>query len=131
MKHKALAAAIMLATTNLHALEGQVVDSEGTPIVGAKITTLPKQRVHSDELPVFLFEHLDAEFYGLEAQVIWKLNNQWKTTFFSDFVHAELTDGRSLPRTPPLRFGADVDFTHNRLTVNLNWTHYAKQDKVG
>ena len=85
---------------------------------------------HADELPIFLFTHEDAEFYGLEAQLLWKLNNQWQTAFFSDFVHAELTDDRYLPRTPPLRFGADIDFTYEHLKANVNWTHYAKQDKV-
>ncbi|SMF39537.1 iron complex outermembrane recepter protein [Alteromonadaceae bacterium Bs31] len=85
---------------------------------------------HADELPVFLFTHEDAEFYGLEAQLIWKLNNYWQTTFFSDFVHAELSDGRYLPRTPPFRFGTDIDFSYERLKANLSWTHYAEQDKV-
>ncbi len=85
---------------------------------------------HAGELPIFLFTYEDAEFYGLEAQLIWKLNNNWQSTFFSDFVHAELYDGRYLPRTPPFRFGTDIDYTYNRLTANVNWTHYAKQDKV-
>lgn len=85
---------------------------------------------HENELPIFLFTHEDAEFYGLEAQVIWKLNTQWQTTFFSDFVHAELTDGRYLPRTPPMRFGVDLDFTRDRLSANLSWMHYSEQDKV-
>lgn len=85
---------------------------------------------HTDELPVYLFTHEDAEFYGVEAQLIWQQNSQWKTTFFSDFIHAELTDGRYLPRTPPLRFGADVDFTYGRMSANVSWTHYEDQDKV-
>ena len=85
---------------------------------------------HTDELPIYLFTHEDAEFYGVEAQLIWQQNSQWRTTFFSDFVHAELTDGRYLPRTPPLRFGADVDFTYGRISANVSWTHYEDQDKV-
>lgn len=85
---------------------------------------------HEGELPVYVFTHEDAEFYGVEAQLIWQQNSHWKTTFFSDFVHAELTDGRYLPRTPPLRFGADVDFTHGRISASINWTHYSDQNKV-
>ena len=85
---------------------------------------------HEDELPVYLFTHEDAEFYGLEAQLIWKLNTHWQATFFSDFVHAELSDGRYLPRTPPFRFGTDIDFTYKRLKANVSWLHYAEQDKV-
>ncbi len=85
---------------------------------------------HEDELPVFVFTHEDAEFYGLEAQVIWKVSDHWQTTFFSDFVNAELSDGRFLPRTPPMRFGADVDFATDRLSASLSWTHYADQEDV-
>jgi len=85
---------------------------------------------HEDDLPVYLFTHADAELYGFEAQGIWKLNNRWKTTVFSDYVHAELTDGTYLPRTPPLRFGADVDYTGDQLSATLSWTQYAKQNKT-
>ena len=85
---------------------------------------------HTDELPIYLFTYADAEFYGFEAQLIWQQNSHWKTTFFSDFVHAELTDGSYLPRTPPLRFGTDIDFTYGPISANLNWTHYGDQDKV-
>jgi len=85
---------------------------------------------HTDELPIFVFTHEDAEFYGFEAQLIWKLNNHWQTTLFSDFVHAELTDGRYVPRTPPLRFGTDIDFNYDRVAANFRWTHYGEQDKV-
>lgn len=85
---------------------------------------------HADELPVFLFKHEDAEFYGFEAQLIWKLNNQWKTTFFSDFVHAEISNGEPLPRTPPMRFGSDIDFSYENIKANLSWIHYTEQDKI-
>lgn len=85
---------------------------------------------HESELPIYLFTHEDAEFYGLEAQFIWKLSDRWESTVFSDFVHAELSDGRYLPRTPPLRFGIDIDYNTERLSANLSWTHYAEQDKV-
>ena len=85
---------------------------------------------HEDELPIYLFTYEDAEFYGLEAQTIWKLNDAWEANMFSDFVHAELTDGRYLPRTPPLRIGAGLDYTGNSFSASLNWTHYTEQDKV-
>lgn len=83
-----------------------------------------------DLLPVFLYTFDDAEFYGLEAQVIWQVNSYWKATFLSDFVHAELNDGGNLPRTTPMRVGADLDFSRGPLNVNLHWMHYAEQDDV-
>ena len=85
---------------------------------------------HEDELPVYLFSHADAEFYGFEAQGIWKLNQHWQTTVFSDYVHAELSDGTVLPRTPPLRFGADLEYSGERTSATLSWTRYAKQSDV-
>jgi iron complex outermembrane recepter protein len=89
-----------------------------------------EEAVHEDELPVYVYTHADAELYGFEAQGIWKLNDRWRTTVFSDYVHSELTTGAYLPRTPPLRFGADVDFTGERLSATLSWTHYADQRKL-
>jgi iron complex outermembrane receptor protein len=85
---------------------------------------------HEDELPVYIFEHADAKLYGFEAQGIWKISEQWKTTVFSDYVRASLTDGTALPRTPPLRLGADLDFTGKRVSATLSWTHYAEQNKT-
>ncbi len=85
---------------------------------------------HEDELPIYLFTHPDAELYGFEAQGICQLNDLWKTTLFSDYVHAELTDGTYLPRTPPLRFGVDLDYTGKRLNAMLGWTLYTKQNKT-
>ncbi len=85
---------------------------------------------HEDELPVFLFTSADAEFYGLEAQGIWRINENWQTTLFTDFVHSELKSGAYLPRTPPMRFGAEVDYQYDRFDFNLSWIHYDDQNKV-
>ena len=89
-----------------------------------------EEEAHEDELPVYIYTHADARLYGFEAQGIWKLSEQWRTTVFSDYVNAELKNGGYLPRTPPLRFGADLDFTGEQLSASLNWTHYAKQDNT-
>ena len=85
---------------------------------------------HDDELPVYLFSYADAELYGFEAQGIWKLSERWKTTLFSDYVHAELKSGTALPRTPPLRVGADLEYSGERANATLSWTRYAKQSDV-
>ncbi|BFM11223.1 TonB-dependent receptor [Simiduia litorea] len=86
--------------------------------------------VHDDELPVYVYSHADANFYGFEAQGIWQFSDGWKTAVFSDYVNAALTDGTNLPRTPPLRFGADLDYTGERISANVNWTHYTEQSKT-
>jgi iron complex outermembrane receptor protein len=83
-----------------------------------------------EELPVFLFDQADADFFGLEAQVIWRLTDSVTTTFFTDFVEAELDDGSNLPRTSPMRYGAKVDYSYKQLDVNLSWTRYDDQNDV-
>ncbi len=86
---------------------------------------------HSDELPVYLFTSADAELYGLEAQVFWQLNSQLKATFFSDSIRAELKgNGMSLPRTPPLRYGARIVYDWDVISAQLSWTHYDDQTRV-
>lgn len=85
---------------------------------------------HSDELPVFAFQHADAKLYGFEAQVMWQASKHLKTRFFADYVRAELTDGGDLPRTPPLRFGAELDYNWQAFSTNLSLTRYDSQDKI-
>lgn len=85
---------------------------------------------HADELPVFITTHADAQLYGFEAQAIVKLSDHWQTTVFSDYVRAKLDDGGDLPRTPPLRFGADLNFGGDSISAKLSWTHYTEQDKT-
>lgn len=85
---------------------------------------------HDGELPVYLFTHDDAEFYGVEAQAIWKINSNWETRAFTDYVYAELTNGEYLPRTPPMRFGADINFNLANFTAGISWLHYAEQSRV-
>lgn len=85
---------------------------------------------HEDELPVYLFTSADATLFGFEAQGIWKISDRWKTSLFSDYVQAELDEGAYLPRTPPVRVGADLDFTGTRFNASFQWTYYASQNQV-
>lgn len=87
--------------------------------------------VHSDELPIYVFASADAVLHGFEAQGIWQVNPSLKTTVFSDYVRAELKDGgRYLPRTPPLRYGAQLDYQWQSVAAHVSWTHYDEQNKV-
>ncbi|BFM06126.1 TonB-dependent receptor [Halioxenophilus aromaticivorans] len=85
---------------------------------------------HADELPIYIGAHADADFYGFEAQGILKLSQAWQASVFSDYVRAKLADGGDLPRTPPKRFGFDIDYQTGPWSANVNWTNYAEQDKV-
>ncbi len=85
---------------------------------------------HGGELPVFLFQSEDVTLRGFEAQGVWQINPQFKTTVYADYVRAELDDGGNLPRIPPMRFGASLDYVYQRLSANVSWTHYSDQDDV-
>ncbi len=90
-----------------------------------------EEDIHADELPVYLFTSADAELYGFEAQGIWQVTPNLKTTVFTDYVHAELKDsGAYLPRTPPLRLGTRIDYQWNAISAYLSWSHYDDQEKT-
>lgn len=89
-----------------------------------------EEESHADELPLYIGTHADADLYGFEAQAIFKLSNSWQTKIFADYVRAKLADGGDLPRTPPLRFGIDLDYSHERWGANVSWTYYDEQDKT-
>ena len=89
-----------------------------------------EDKCHEDELPVFHFQSADVTLHGFEAQGIWQINSNIKTTLFADYVRAKLDDGGNLPRISPMRVGASVDYVYNRLSTNLSYTHYYSQDDV-
>ncbi|MBU2985647.1 TonB-dependent receptor [Saccharophagus degradans] len=87
--------------------------------------------VHDDELPVYLFKSADAQLYGFEAQSMWQVTPRLKTTLFSDYVQAKLReDSTYLPRTPPLRYGAKLDYQYGSITANISWSHFNDQTHV-
>ncbi len=85
---------------------------------------------HASELPVFLFQSADASLRGFEAQGVWQINSHFKTAIYADYVRAELDDGGNLPRIPPMRFGASLDYAYERVSANVSWTRYSDQDDV-
>jgi len=87
--------------------------------------------IHSDELPVFLFSSADAVLHGFEGQAIWQVSPVLKTTVFSDYVNAELDDsGEYLPRIPPFRYGARLDYQKNNWSAYFSWTRFDDQEKT-
>jgi iron complex outermembrane receptor protein len=85
---------------------------------------------HSDELPVLLFQADDVILYGFEAQVAWQVTPEFKASVLSDFVRAKLQNGGDLPRTPPMRFGTELNYIFNDLSVNLDVMRYERQDRI-
>ena len=49
---------------------------------------------------------------------------------FADYVRGELASGETLPRLPPLRYGARLQYHDERLLVGLEATRYDDQDDI-
>lgn len=85
---------------------------------------------HSGELPVYLFTAADVTLYGFEAQYVWQINDPFKLALQGDYIRARLNGGGDLPRTPPLRFAAELAYEQDAVSADLRATRYMKQDKT-
>ncbi|GAB2918914.1 TonB-dependent receptor [Rheinheimera gaetbuli] len=85
---------------------------------------------HSGELPVYLFTAADVTLHGFEAQYVWQINDPFKLTLQGDYIRARLNGGGDLPRTPPLRFSAELAYEQDAISADLRATRYMKQDKT-
>jgi iron complex outermembrane receptor protein len=73
-----------------------------------------------DDRRVINFRQADAEFYGLEADVKYAINDNIDVSVFGDYVRGRLTGGDNLPRIPPGRLGGRVDARHDIGAGNLS-----------
>jgi len=76
----------------------------------------------------------DAVFYGAETETTFGL---WKGSFgeldgrlSADLVRATLTDGDDLPRIPPFRLGAGLDYRYDRWLANVDLLHVFDQENT-
>jgi iron complex outermembrane receptor protein len=83
-------------------------------------------------LPVFVYRQAEATFTGIEVEVFIPLmadrGHEVDLRLFTDYVRGELTTGESLPRLPPLRYGARFEYHNERLLVGVEGTRYDDQD---
>jgi iron complex outermembrane receptor protein len=84
-----------------------------------------------DEIPVFAFRQRGAEFTGLEAEVFAPIadlgSGELDLRVFGDYVKGKLAGGEDLPRIPPLRYGARLQYHDTRFLVGVEATRYDKQ----
>ena len=76
-----------------------------------------KDPFHSND--VYRFKQEDAEFMGAELSWRHRLTDHWAFNLDVDVVQAELTNGVSLPRTPPVTMSLRANYTRNRLDAWL------------
>lgn len=85
-------------------------------------------------LPIFVYGQADADFSGIEAEVdLPLLMNEGATVdlrLFADYVRGELASGESLPRLPPLRYGARFEYRNDRFLAGLEAARHDAQDDV-
>ena len=87
-----------------------------------------------ENLPVFSFAQQDAELTGIETEFFSPLGNvgsgELDLRLFADRVDATLADGEHLPRIPPLRYGARLEYHDERLLAGFEATQYQTQDDL-
>ncbi len=89
-----------------------------------------------DDLPVFLFEAIDADFIGFESQVAYfPIDLGYEELSFDfqpDYVHAaNRSDNDALPRIPPLRMKWGANYFHKDLfRSRLELQHVFNQDRT-
>jgi iron complex outermembrane receptor protein len=81
-----------------------------------------------------MWSQQDADFYGGEAEIRFDVgeyaHGHWQLYGFADVVRAEFDDGGKVPRIPPARLGAGVEWHWADWAANLDWIHASRQDRV-
>jgi len=100
-------------------------------------TGLEFKHEHADEhdeegLPILIYQQNDVNMYGLEAEVVYQITSPLKATVFGDFIKAEIANGSekgsSLPRIPPVRIGAALQYQGNSFDSEISANHFFKQN---
>ncbi|WP_088330722.1 TonB-dependent receptor [Lacimicrobium sp. SS2-24] len=89
-----------------------------------------EEELHADELPVYLFAQEDVVLHGFEAQVNWQISAPLKLVVQGDYIRARLKQGGDLPRIPPLRLAARLNYEYEQVSADIGLTRYFKQDKT-
>jgi len=87
-----------------------------------------------EELPVFYFTQADARLSGFEAELFSPVakagRGELDLRLFADRVAARLDAGERLPRIPPLRYGARLEYHDASATAGIEATRYDAQTDV-
>ncbi len=84
-----------------------------------------------DEFPVRAYQNDDANFVGVEVDMLLPITNDWSVRFFGDRVSGKLDDGSYVPRMPPSRLGSELIFNADAFNASLSVIDAADQDNPG
>lgn len=88
-----------------------------------------------DETPVYLYRQDDAEFYGIELESSFHLVDLWSGSLdlevFGDLISGEFDDNGDVPRLPPARLGAGLNWSDDKLTAWIKGMAADDQDNPG
>jgi len=90
-----------------------------------------EQTQEEEGLPILVYKQNDVAMYGVETQFIYQLSEKLKTSLVGDVIYAKLDDGGYLPRIPPMRLGAIVNYQADDFDTEVSISHYFEQDKIG
>ena len=85
----------------------------------------------SEEISVFKYQNIPAEFYGLELQGDFNLAKHYKLNIWGDYVRAKNRNGGDLPRIPPVTLGATILGDWGNLKSDLSMRQVFSQNKIG
>ncbi len=81
-------------------------------------------------LPIYVYQQADARLFGFESEFVYQISDELKGSIFADYINAELVDGDNLPRTPPMRLGAELEYQGQNYSAQFNVSHYFEQDET-
>jgi len=85
---------------------------------------------HNEGLPILIYQQDDVDMYGIEAEFFYQITSPLKASLFGDYINAQLSDGGNLPRTPPMRIGASLQYQGNSYDGEFSINHYFKQNDI-
>ncbi len=90
--------------------------------------------LEEDGLPVFVIGQQDADYFGVEGEVVVPLFSSGGFDVITDlrasYIDAELGDGSSVPRIPPLELLGALEFQSAAIDVRGEVQWFAEQDQV-
>ncbi|TDG15520.1 TonB-dependent receptor [Seongchinamella unica] len=91
--------------------------------------------IEVDEVPVYVYDQQDAEFYGVEIETGFGLaalaGGDLRLDVFGDSIRGQLDDGADVPRMPPMRIGARLSWENSQWHLWGGVLDAADQDRPG